>query len=154
MGRGTFSSHSRYHLPKKRTNVSSQNPTLQTPSFPKVPRSRRGRRPPYQKPHEITVEYAHKALLLPCDEAEHDAPITYRLIGAYRYDTCITCVNTHHTDVVVGWAEGNRSLTPVREPSPFESPPSLPWWRVARLPQIHPRAIFFSFNLLCPHIQG
>ena len=35
MGRGAFSSQSRYHLPKKRTTVSYQNPTLQTPSSPK-----------------------------------------------------------------------------------------------------------------------
>ncbi len=32
--------------PQKKTIVSSQNPTLQTPSFPKAPRSRRGKRPP------------------------------------------------------------------------------------------------------------
>jgi hypothetical protein len=89
MVRGAFSSHSRYHLPKKRNNVPSQNPTLQTPSFPKAPRNRRGRRPHHQKPRTCTVDHAHKALFPPSDEVEHDAPIIHQLIGAYRYDTCM-----------------------------------------------------------------
>ncbi len=39
MGRGAFSSHPRYHPPKKRATVSYHNPT------PKAPQNRRGRRP-------------------------------------------------------------------------------------------------------------
>ncbi len=130
MGRGAFSSHSRYHLPKKRTNVSSQNPTLQTPSSPKHPGTDAREDPPHQKPREITVEHAHKALLPPT-KPEHDA-------------TCAPCSAPSATkparrsvpraDVATGWAEGNRSLTPVRAPShrSVHHPP--PWRRVAHLP--------------------
>ena len=59
------------------------------PHSPKHPGTDAGEDPHHQKPHEITVEHAHKALLPPRDEAEHDAPIAHRLIGAYRYDTCM-----------------------------------------------------------------
>ena len=62
MDRGTFSSHSRYHLPKKRTNTSSQNPTLQTPSFPLEPRNRHGRRPPSS---EVSWNYVWSCSLNP-----------------------------------------------------------------------------------------
>ena len=48
MGRGAFSSHSRYHLPKKRNNDSSQNPTLQTHSSPKHPGTDAGEDPHHQ----------------------------------------------------------------------------------------------------------
>ena len=48
MGRGAFSSHPRYHLPKKRNNDSSQNPTLQTPSSPKHPGTDAGEDPHHQ----------------------------------------------------------------------------------------------------------
>jgi hypothetical protein len=56
---------------------------------PKAPRNRRKRRPPSSEPRECTVEHVHKDLLPPSDEVEHDAPIDHRLIGAYRYDTCM-----------------------------------------------------------------
>jgi hypothetical protein len=82
-------SHSRYHLPKNRTNVSSQNLLCRRPHSRKHPGTDAGEDPHHQKPHEITVEPVHKSLLPPCDEAEHDAPIVYRLIGTYRYDTCM-----------------------------------------------------------------
>jgi hypothetical protein len=84
MGRGAFSSHSRYHLPKKRTNVSSQNPTLQTPSSPKHPGTDAREDPPHQKPSEITVEHAHKALLPPT-KSEHDATLR-TLLGSFRHE--------------------------------------------------------------------
>ncbi len=58
------------------------------PLVPKTPRNRHRRRPPSSEPCEITVENAHKALLPPSDEVEHDAPIAYRLISVYPYDTC------------------------------------------------------------------
>ena len=48
MDRGAFSSHPRYHLPKKRNNDSSQNPTLQTPSSPKHPGTDAGEDPHHQ----------------------------------------------------------------------------------------------------------
>ena len=115
MGRDTFSSHSRYHPPKKRTTVSYQNPTLQTLSSPKKhPRTDTGEDPNHQKPSEITVEHAHKDLLPPCDEADHDTPLEHRLIGTYRYDTCMhLCPYTPHRSCH-GWVEGKCSLTPVR----------------------------------------
>ncbi len=50
--------------------------------IPKTPRNRRERRPP-------SSDDAHKTLFPPYDEDEHDAPIEHRLIGAYRYDTCM-----------------------------------------------------------------
>ncbi len=59
------------------------------PSFPKHPGTDAGEDPHHQKPRKCTVEHAHKALFPPCDKAEHDAPIVHRLIGAYRYDTCM-----------------------------------------------------------------
>jgi hypothetical protein len=62
MDRGTFSSHSQYHIPKKRTNSSSQNPTLQTPSFPLEPRNRHGRRPPSS---EVSWNYGWSCSLNP-----------------------------------------------------------------------------------------
>jgi hypothetical protein len=97
MRRGTFSSHSRYHPPKKRTTVSYQNPTLQTPSSQKHPGTDSGEDLHHQKPREITVDHPHKVLLPPRDEADHDAPIAHRLIGAYhcihlcQYTPCRRC---------------------------------------------------------------
>jgi hypothetical protein len=100
-----------YHLPKKRTNVPSQNPTLQTPSFPKAPRNRLGRRPPSSE-----VAQMYKTLFPPCDEVEHDSPIAHRLIGSYHYDTFIHLCPYAPSRRTVGWSEVNRSLTPVRTP--------------------------------------
>ncbi len=90
MGRGVVSSHPRYHPTKKRTTDSHQNPT-QTFSSSKHPRTDPGEDPHPQMTHEITVEHAQKALLPPCDEVEHEKPISHcdRLIGTYRYDTWI-----------------------------------------------------------------
>jgi hypothetical protein len=45
------------------------------PHSPKHPGPDAGEDPHHQKPHEITVEHAHKALLPTRDEPEHDAPI-------------------------------------------------------------------------------
>jgi hypothetical protein len=81
--------HSRYHLPKKRTNVSSRTRHCRLPNSPKHPGTDAGEDPHHQMTPEITVEHAHKALLPPRDEADHDTPIAHRLIGAYRYDICM-----------------------------------------------------------------
>jgi hypothetical protein len=70
MGRGT-------HLPKKQNCLLPEPDTFDS-LIPKVPRNRRWRRPPSSDPREITVEHAHKVLLPPCDEADHDSPITHR----------------------------------------------------------------------------
>ena len=58
-----------------------------------------------------------------------------------------TCVHTHLTDVVAGWAEGNHSLTPVRRtPSRASVPYSPPWWIVVRLPSHSVKThVFFFF---------
>ena len=97
MVRDTFSSHPDTIYPKKRTTVSYQNPTLQTPSSPNHPGTDSGEDPHHQKSREITVEHTHKTLLPRLDEAEHDTPITHRLIGAYHYDTCMhLCPYTPH----------------------------------------------------------
>jgi hypothetical protein len=56
---------------------------------PKHPGTDTGEDPHHQKSHKCTVEHVHKVLFPPCDEVEHDTPITHRLIGAYRYDTCM-----------------------------------------------------------------
>jgi hypothetical protein len=71
------------HLPKKRTNVSSQNPTLQTPSSPKHPGTDAREDPPHQKPRETTVDHAHKAVLPPT-KPEHDATLR-ALLGSFRH---------------------------------------------------------------------
>ncbi len=68
---------------KKRTTVSSQNPTLQTPSSPKHPGTDVREDPPHQKSCEITVEYDHKALLPPT-KSEHDATLR-ALLGSFRH---------------------------------------------------------------------
>jgi hypothetical protein len=60
--------------PKKRTTVSSQNPTLQIPSSPKHPGTDSREDPPHQKPSEITVEHDYKALL-PSTKSEHDTTL-------------------------------------------------------------------------------
>ena len=84
MGRGAFSSPPT----QKESNVSSPSWTRNCrPLIPKAPRNRRERRPPSSEPREITVEDTHKVLLPPCDETEHDTPITHRLIGSYHYNT-------------------------------------------------------------------
>jgi hypothetical protein len=57
------------------------------PHSPKHPGTDTGEDPHHQKPHKCMVEHAHKALLQPRDEVEHDAPTAHRLIGAYAYDT-------------------------------------------------------------------
>jgi hypothetical protein len=53
---------------------------------PKHPGTDAGEDPHHQKPRKCTVEYVHKYLFPPLDEAEHDTPITHRLIGAYHYE--------------------------------------------------------------------
>ena len=72
MVRGAFSSHHGPHHQKAQKKVSI---------------IREG--PHHQKPRETTVDNAHKVLLPPIDEADHDTPIVDRLIGAYHYDTCM-----------------------------------------------------------------
>ena len=100
----------------KKTTVSYQNPTLQTPSSPKHPGTDAREVPHHQMTREITVDHAHKVLLLPREEAEHDTPIEHRLIGAYLYDTCMHwCPYTPHRRC--HGVEGNRSLIPVRASS-------------------------------------
>ncbi len=59
------------------------------PHSPKHPGTDTGEDPHHQKASKCTVDHAHKALFPPRDEVEHDTPIVHRLIGAYRYDSCI-----------------------------------------------------------------
>ncbi len=59
------------------------------PHSPKHPGTDAGEDPHHQKPRKCTVEHAHKDLFPPHDEVEHDSPIEHRLIGTYRYDTCM-----------------------------------------------------------------
>ena len=87
MVHGDLSSHPDTTYPQKRSTVSNQNPTLQTPSSPKHPGTDSREDPHHQMTREITVDHTHKSLLPPCDEAEHDTPISHRLIGTYHYDT-------------------------------------------------------------------
>ena len=145
MGRGAFSSHSRYHLPKKRTNVSSQNPTLQTPSSPKHPGTDAREDPPHQKPREITVEHAHKALLPPT-KPEHDATLR-ALLGSFRHEvsTSVSSARRRRHGVDRG--------QPLTDPSPGTIPqicspsPAL----AASCPppfRFHSRAIVFFFHPL------
>ena len=102
----------------KKTTVSYQNPTLQTPSSPKHPGTDVREDPHHQMTREITVEHAHKTLLPPRDEAEHDTPITHRLIGAYRYDTYMhLCPYAPHRR-----RHGVGRGQPVTDPSPGTIP--------------------------------
>jgi hypothetical protein len=157
MGRGAFSSHSRYHLPKKRTNVSSQNPTLQTPSSPKHPGTDAREDPPHQKPREITVEHAHKALLPPT-KPEHDATVR-ALLGSFRHEASTSVSSARRRRHGVGRGQ------PLTDPSPGTIPqicspsPAL----AASCPppfRFHSRAIVFFFwgiccrNILSMHIAG
>ena len=80
-----FSSHSRYHPPKKRTTVSYQNPTLQTPSSPKHPGTDSRKDPPHQKPRDITVDHAHKTLLPPT-KPEYDTQLSV-FLGSFLHET-------------------------------------------------------------------
>ena len=118
MDRDAFSSHCRYHPPKKRTTVSYQNPTLQTPSSPKYPGTDVGEDLHHQKPHGITIEHDHKPLLPPYDEADHDTSISHRLIGSYHYDTCMyLCPYTPHRR-----CRGVGQGQPLTDPSPGTIP--------------------------------
>ena len=118
MDRGVFSSHPDTTYPKKRTTVSYQNPTLQTPSSPKNPGTDAREDPHHQMTREITVEHAHKTLLPPCDEVENDTPITHRLIGSYHYDTCMyLCPYTEHRR-----RHGMVRGQPLTDPSPDTIP--------------------------------
>ena len=142
MGHGTFSSHSRYHLPKKRTNVSSQNPTLQTPSSPKHPGTDTREDPPHQKPREITVEHAHKALLPPT-QPEHDTTLC-ALLGSFRHEVSTSVSSARRR------RHGVDREQPITDPSPGTipqicSPP--PWRRVAHLPSDFTQEPFFVFDL-------
>ena len=114
MGRGAFSSHSRYHLPKKRTNVSSQNPTLQTPSSPKHPGTDAREDPPHQKPREITVDHVHKALLPPT-KPEHDATLR-ALLGSFRHEASTSVSSARRRRHGVGRGQ------PLTDPSPGTIP--------------------------------
>ena len=85
---------------------------------PTHPGTEAGEDPHHQKPHEITAEHAHKVLLPRCDESEHDAPISHRLIGAYRYDTCMyVCPYAPHRR-----CRGVGRGQPLTDPSPGTIP--------------------------------
>jgi hypothetical protein len=114
MGHGAFSSLSRYHLPKKRTNVSSQNPTLQTPSSPKHPGTDAREDPPHQKPREITVDHSHKALLPPTNP-EHDATLRV-LLGSFRHEASTSVSSARRRRHGVGRGQ------PLTDPSPGTIP--------------------------------
>ncbi len=128
--------------PKKRTTVSSQNPTLQTPSSPKYPGTDAREEPPHQKPREITVEHAHKALLPPT-KPEHDATLRDSL-GSFRHDVSTSVSSARRRRHGVGRGQ------PLTDPSPGTIPqicspsPTL----AASCPppfKIHPGAIVFFF---------
>jgi hypothetical protein len=96
--------------PKKRTTVSSQNPTLQTPSFPKHPGTDATEDPPHQKPREITVEHDHKALLPPT-KLEHDATLR-ALLGSFRHKVTTSVSSSRRRHHGVGRGQ------PLTDPSP------------------------------------
>jgi hypothetical protein len=58
-------------------------------SFPRAPRNRRGRRPPSSEAAKMYGWTYSQRSLSTVRQAEHDTPITHRLIGAYHYDTCM-----------------------------------------------------------------
>ena len=140
-------SHYRYHPSKRRTTVSYQNPTLQTPSSPKPPGTDVGEDPHHQKPREITVEDTHESLLPPHDETDDDAPITHRLIGAYYYDTCIHLYPYTPYRRCRGMGRGK----PLTDPSPGTIPsicsPFPPWCRVDHLPSDSPSIYSFFLKI-------
>ena len=141
MDRGVFSSHPRYHLPKKRNNDSSQNPTLQTPSSPKHPGTDTG-----EDPHHQSRANVRLSMLIKPSFHQRNQSTTHN---------CAPCSAPSATkparrsvpraDVATGWAEGNRSLTPVRAPShrSVHHPP--PWRRVAHLPSDSLKSHCFFF---------
>ena len=99
MDRDVFSSRHgpRYHPPQKRT----------------------GEDPHHQKPSEITVEHAHKSLLVPT-KPEHDTHLCSthdtRLVVFFRHDTTTSVSSTHRRHHGVGRGQ------PFTDPSPDTIP--------------------------------
>ena len=145
MGRGAFSSHPRYHLPKKRNNDSSQNPTLQTPSSPKHPGTDAGEDPHHQSRANVRLSMLIKPSF------HQRSRNTTRLCAPCSGPSATKSArrSVPRADVATGWAEGNCSLTPVRAPSHTSPhhPPS--WRRVAHLPSNSPKSHCF-FSVLRP----
>ena len=114
-----FSSHPRYHLPKKRTTVSYQNPTLQTPSSPKHPGTDAGEDPHHQKTREVNVEHDHKALFPPT-KPEHDTHLrsvhVACLLDLFRHDTSTSVSSAHRR------RHGVDRGQPLTDPSPDTIP--------------------------------
>ncbi len=88
------------------------------PHSPKDPAKYAGEDPHHQKSLKCTVEHAHKSLFPPCDEVEHDTPIAHRLIGSYRYDTCMHLCPYVQSRRFRGVVRGQ----PLTDPSPVTMP--------------------------------
>jgi hypothetical protein len=125
MGRGAFSSQ-----PTQKTKpcLLPESDTTD-PLVPKASRNRHGRRTLSSEPRECTVEHVHEGLLPPLDEAKPRlaAGVTLHLRVA-TYGDSPTCAgvpahNRHHV-----MTEGNRSLIPVRAPSPASAPHPPPFF--------------------------
>jgi hypothetical protein len=102
--------------------------------------------PPHQKPREITVEHAHKALLPPTKQ-EHDATLR-ALLGSFRHEASTSVSSARRRRHGVGRGQ------PLTDPSPGTIPqicspsPAL----AASCPppfRFHSRAIVFLSFLLC-----
>ena len=90
MDRDTFSSQSRYHPPKKRNTASYQNPTSRLTHPQITPEQTREKTPIIRRLAKLRLSILTKPSFHPArDKVDHDSPIAHRLIGTYRYDTCM-----------------------------------------------------------------
>jgi hypothetical protein len=109
--------------PKKRTTVSSQKPTLQTPSSPKHPGTDAREDPLHQKSHEITVDHAHKALLPPT-KPEHDVTL-WVLFGSIRHEASTSVSSAHRRRHGVGRGQPLTDTSPDTIPHICSPSPAL-----------------------------
>ena len=145
MGRGAFSSHPRYHLPKKEPLSPPRTRHCRVPHPQSTPEQTR------EKTSIIRSRMKLRLSMFIKPSFQQRSRSTKHICAARTTHVCSTSSATKparrsvpHADVAMGWAEGNRSLTPVRVPY-HASVPTIPHL-VGELPtslQIRPRVIVF-----------
>jgi hypothetical protein len=150
MGRGVFSSHSRYHPPQKKEPLSPTRTRHYGPPYPQsTPEQTREKNPIIKS----SWNYGWSCSSIPPSTVRRSRlRHTYHSSGWSDHITTTpvyTCVHTHCADVTTGWTEVNRSLTPVQTPSRTSVPNSPPWRRVAHLPSNSSKNHGFLFSSVC-----
>ena len=113
MVRGAFSSHPRCHLPKKRNNDSSQNPTLQTPSSPKHPGTDAG-----EDPHHQNRANVRMSMLIKPSFHQRSRRTTHKCVflGSFRHEASTSVSSARRRRHGVGRGQ------PFTDPSPSTIP--------------------------------